>query len=202
MRGFGQEKSTRIGILAIAIPTAVAAVLFVVTNDDQVKIPNAITTDAPTLHPKPKSSEASVTPSKSDLIVGAAIVIDGDTIDVKGVRIRLHGIDAPESGQKCEKDGQLYRCGKNATQFLDNLLRGNTISCSPRDRDRYGRIVATCSVKDADVGTTMVANGWALAYRRYERAYIPYEEQAQQDKRGIWAGRYIVPQRWRAGDRL
>lgn len=199
---FNRDKSTRIGILAIAVPAAVAAVLFLMTNDGQIKRSNTAPTDVPNLYSKTKSSEVSITPSKSDLIVGSAIVIDGDTIDVKGMRIRLHGIDAPESGQKCEKDGQRYRCGKYATQFLDNLVRGNSVSCTPRDRDRYGRIVATCSVDDADVGETMVANGWALAYRRYERAYIPYEEQAQKAKRGIWAGRYIVPQRWRAGDRL
>ena len=199
---FIQDRSTRIGILAIAVPAAVAAVLFLMSYDGQINRSNTAPADTPNLDFKTKNSEASVAPSKSDVIVGSAIVVDGDTIDVEGMRIRLHGIDAPESGQECEKDGQRYRCGRDATQFLDNLVQGKAVSCIPRDRDRYGRIVATCSVDDADVGATMVSNGWAIAYRRYEIAYVPYEEQAQQANRGIWARRYIEPQRWRAGDRL
>ena len=43
-------------------------------------------------------------------MTGQATVIDGDTIDIHGTRIRLHGIDAPESGQLCHIDGKRWRC--------------------------------------------------------------------------------------------
>ncbi len=51
-------------------------------------------------------------------ITGLPRVIDGDTLEVAGRRIRLHGIDAPESRQLCRKDGKPWQCGKDATSAL------------------------------------------------------------------------------------
>ena len=48
----------------------------------------------------------------------AAYVRDGDTIDIAGERIRLHGIDAPESRQTCVADGVTWPCGQCATAAL------------------------------------------------------------------------------------
>ena len=50
--------------------------------------------------------------------VGPARVIDGDTIDVAGVRVRLHGIDAPERAQTCRADGRAWPCGRQAARAL------------------------------------------------------------------------------------
>ena len=47
-------------------------------------------------------------------MTGQASVIDGDTIEIHGQRIRLHGIDAPESGQHCYIDGKRWQCRKDA----------------------------------------------------------------------------------------
>ena len=57
------------------------------------------------------------TPALAD-VAGVARVIDGDTIEVHGQRIRLHGIDAPESRQLCFIDGKPWQCGKDATNAL------------------------------------------------------------------------------------
>jgi endonuclease YncB( thermonuclease family) len=135
-------------------------------------------------------------------IVGVVSVIDGDTLEIHGQRIRLHGIDAPESGQSCEKDGKQYRCGQRAALKLADKIGRATVRCEQRDIDRYKRIVAVCSLGNIDLNAWMVRQGWAIAYRQYLRDYVDDESAAQAEKAGIWAGRFIEPSRWRRGDRL
>ena len=78
-------------------------------------------------------------------IVGVASVIDGDTIEIHGQRIRLFGIDAPESSQLCARPtGERWRCGQQASFALADRIGRATVSCQPHDLDRYGRIVAVC----------------------------------------------------------
>ena len=101
---------------------------------------------------------------------GPARVIDGDTLDVGGVRIRLHGIDAPESEQICRAGGKRWSCGREAARALAGRIGGRPVGCQERDRDRYGRVVAACSASGVDLNAWMVAEGWAFAYRRYSNA--------------------------------
>lgn len=84
-------------------------------------------------------------------IAGVASVIDGDTLEIHGTRIRLHGIDAPESAQQCRRaDGTSWACGREAAFALADLIGRKTVRCDQRDTDRYGRAVAVCTVGDAD----------------------------------------------------
>jgi endonuclease YncB( thermonuclease family) len=92
-------------------------------------------------------------------------VIDADTIEIHGERIRLHGIDAPESRQTCEDaSGRTWRCGQRAALALQDLIGRRTVCCQQRDIDRYGRIVAQCKQGDTDIGEWLVGQGLALAY--------------------------------------
>lgn len=134
-------------------------------------------------------------------IVGRASVIDGDTIEIRGQRIRLHGIDAPESYQFCERDQQKYRCGQESALALADFLGERTVACSQQDRDRYGRIIAVCSVAGENIGRWMVRNGHAIAYRRYSRDYVDDEQAAREAGAGIWAGRFDEPAAYRRGKR-
>jgi endonuclease YncB( thermonuclease family) len=130
-------------------------------------------------------------------IVGRARVIDGDTIDIAGARIRLRGIDAPESNQTCTDSGnRAWRCGRAATHELIDHIAGRPLKCESAGFDRYRRVLAVCAVPDgSDVNAWMVRQGWALAY--YSAAYRSEEAQAHAAKRGIWAGSFMAPWEWR-----
>lgn len=131
-------------------------------------------------------------------IMGNATVIDGDTIDIHDIRIRLHGIDAPEGSQPCyDETGQRYRCGRDATFALDDAIGNREVSCIERDVDRYGRIVAVCSVGSVDLNEFLVRSGFAVAYRKYSGDYISAERDARSARRGLWRGQFEMPWDWR-----
>lgn len=134
-------------------------------------------------------------------ITGRASVIDGDTIEIHGTRIRLFGIDAPESDQSCTVQGKAFRCGQRAAFALSDEIGNKVINCQPKDRDRYGRVVAVCLVDGKDINAWMVAKGWALAYRHYSSDYVTQEEQAAKSKIGIWQGEFVAPWVWRQSRR-
>lgn len=140
-------------------------------------------------------------PAVAGELSGRASVIDGDTLDIHGTRVRMQGIDAPESAQLCEREGERYRCGQQAANFLDGLIAGRPVRCTERDRDRYGRSVAVCFVGGIDLNREMVANGWAVAYRQYSRAYVVDEELAKAGRKGIWAGMFQAPEEYRRAKR-
>ncbi len=134
-------------------------------------------------------------------ISGRARAVDGDTLEMNGMRIRLHGIDAPEHDQSCRVAGRRWPCGRHATQMLASQVNHTPVVCEVRDRDSYGRVVATCSIAGRDLNAWMVAGGWAFAYRRYSRAYVDEEARARAARRGVWLGEVVRPWRWRARQR-
>lgn len=135
-------------------------------------------------------------------IAGRASVIDGDTIEVHGQRIRLHGIDAPEGAQLCQVKDKSWLCGQQASLALNAKIAGRTVSCKQKDVDRYRRIVAVCFAGGDDLNAWMVAEGWALAYRRYSTEYVRQESNASAANLGIWRGDFVAPWDWRRGKRL
>jgi endonuclease YncB( thermonuclease family) len=133
-------------------------------------------------------------------IVGRATVIDGDTLEVRGVRIRLFGIDAPESDQTClDEDGKTYRCGQKAAIALADFIGARTVTCTPHNTDRYGRTVETCSVGGEEVGGWLVRLGLALDYPQYSKGrYAAAQKQAERAGDGMWGGQWVVPWAYRA----
>lgn len=132
-------------------------------------------------------------------IHGLARVIDGDTLEISGQRIRLFGIDAPEHGQVCRNVSNIdYGCGIKASAEVDGLVSGQVISCQPRSRDKYGRVVAVCLVAGQDLGNKIVAEGWAVAFERYSRDYVDEQTLARERHLGLWQGSFDSPSDVRA----
>ena len=140
----------------------------------------------------PTTAEATTT------IAGAARISDGDTITVRGTRIRLNGIDASETDQVCiDAAEKTYTCGNAALEALVRLVHDRTVSCTGNEVDRYGRYIMTCFVGKTDINAAMVAGGWALAFRRYSDIYVRQEQAARVSQAGMWSGAFIAPWDWR-----
>jgi endonuclease YncB( thermonuclease family) len=129
-------------------------------------------------------------------------VIDGDTLEIRGTRIRFHGVDAPESAQTCQDaTGRAYRCGQQAALALSDKIGSANVTCLQKDTDRYQRIVAQCSAGGIDLNGWLIEQGYALAYRQYGTDYVPQEDAARRAKRGLWVGSFTPPWDWRRGER-
>lgn len=131
-------------------------------------------------------------------IIGNAWVIDGDTIEISGTRIRLEGIDAPELDQTCtDLEGKTWACGRAALGELKAHIRGRELTCNGRARDRYKRVLAVCALPDGTaINAWMVQQGWAVAYG-FAKVYASEQADAAQAKRGLWAGSFVPPSQWR-----
>ena len=137
-----------------------------------------------------------------DVVSGPARVIDGDTIEILGLRVRMHGIDAPESAQTCsDAAGRTYGCGQVATHALASMAGRATVACTVIDMDRYGRLIAVCFRDGINLNAWMVQDGHAMAYRRYSGDYVAHEAAARARRVGIWQGRFVAPWDWRRSQR-
>ncbi len=135
-------------------------------------------------------------PAGAQAITGEATVVDGDTLVIGTERIRIFGIDAPESDQSC---GDGWLCGREATSAVEEMTEGKSIRCEGESRDVYGRLIAICYAGSVDIGGDLVRQGLALAYRRYSMAYVEHEDEARQHGRGMWSGAFVAPWDWRKG---
>jgi endonuclease YncB( thermonuclease family) len=151
---------------------------------------------APAIKPMLTSATAG---EEAQGLTGRASVIDGDTIEINGRRIRFFGVDAPERDQTCQRDGKLWACGSESTAQLKGFIGAQPVTCRQMDTDRYGRAVARCTVAQRDVGTWLVASGWAVDFRRYSaNEYDAQERTAKAAKIGLWASSFVMPWDWRA----
>ncbi len=86
-------------------------------------------------------------------LVGVPRIVDADTVYLGEVRVRLEGVDAPEMDQRClDAAGAKRQCGIEARSALEAFAGGHPWTCLPSGRDRYGRVLAHCSVNGEDVG--------------------------------------------------
>lgn len=102
---------------------------------------------------------------------GINCVVDGDTFYLAGQKVRIAGIDAPETHDyRCASE---LRLGRRATQTLHALLNSGAVTMTSidRDRDSYGRLLRNVAVDGQDVGQAMIAAGVAREYQRGRRGW-------------------------------
>jgi endonuclease YncB( thermonuclease family) len=133
-----------------------------------------------------------------ETISGVARIVDGDTLAIGETKIRLEGIDAPETDQFClDRNAAKWTCGVAARDHLIEHVGGRPLDCKPSGTDRYGRTLAVCSLAGEDLNGWMVREGFALAFVHYSTAYVTDEDRARNAQRGLWSGSFIAPWDWR-----
>jgi endonuclease YncB( thermonuclease family) len=133
---------------------------------------------------------------------GQVTITDGDSLEMRGRRIRLHGVDAVESDQTCGRpDGKRWPCGRQAAFALADFIARQPVTCVHHGQDSYGRTLATCSVPSGSINDWLVRQGWAVAYRRYSTKYVEAELEARGARRNIWSGKFTNPERYRHSKR-
>ena len=131
-------------------------------------------------------------------LTGFPRVVDGDTVAIGSTRIRLEGIDAPETDQIClNGNGDRWTCGIEARDQLIAHVAGREINCTASGIDAYKRTLGTCKLAGEDLNGWMVQQGWALSYTKYSSVYRRAEDDAKTHQRGLWRGAFIAPWDWR-----
>jgi endonuclease YncB( thermonuclease family) len=143
----------------------------------------------------PSSSVA----EKNSSIQGLLRVVDGDSIVLGGIRVRLEGIDAPETTQACGlRYSGSWDCGHAATRQLVRLIADRPVVCEDKGPDRYGRTLGRCFAGATNLNAEMVRTGYAWAFVRYSRSYVAQEAEARAAKVGIWQGETMTAWDYRA----
>jgi endonuclease YncB( thermonuclease family) len=120
-------------------------------------------------------------------------ITDGDTIKINSEKIRFSGIDTPELKQNCIKEGEINPCGITAKKILTDKIGNNKVICISEGKDQYKRTLAECFVNDESLSSYLVRSGYAFAYRRYSKKFIPDEDYARINKIGMWDMKFKYP---------
>lgn len=125
-------------------------------------------------------------------------VVDGDSLETNGIRIRLLEIDAPEYTQYCfDSQKKKYDCGIEAKKYLSRLTEADDFRCEQITTDKYNRALSICYANGENVNLKMVESGWAVPYRTENAEYIDAGKRARAQKIGIYQGKHIAPELYR-----
>jgi endonuclease YncB( thermonuclease family) len=131
---------------------------------------------------------ATASGAPSEVVSGPAMAVDGDTLDVSGARVRLEGIDAPEVSQTCPRAWLgTWDCGRAAKRAMEDMVRGQDVTCESRGHDKYDRMLGVCFAAGRNVNAAMVRAGLAWAFVKYSDTYVAEEAEARAARAGIWA---------------
>jgi endonuclease YncB( thermonuclease family) len=136
-------------------------------------------------------------PALAQTLSGRGEVVDGDSLSVGGISVRLFGIDAPEGKQTCDRNGGKWACGEESASQLRALVGTKRLDCRRLVTDTYGRTVAVCWIDELELNQAMVAGGWATAFRKYSDVYVADETRAKSAGLGIWSSTFELPETYR-----
>ena len=146
------------------------------------------------------------------VVLHVSRVIDGDTFEgrldngsnpginpwmlqLTKIVVRINGIDAPERGQ-------YY--GDVATLHLQWLISGKAVGLKLKQKDAYGRWIATVYLDSTDISEEMLKEGLAWHYKEHDSnpLYAQLEAEAKQAGLGLWSDeRAVPPWEWRRMDK-
>ena len=141
--------------------------------------------------------------NENNIIKGKAIIVDGDTIKIKGEKIRFGGIDAPESNfmfkrQTCIEDNKEIFCGLISKYKLGEKIGNNSVNCKVENKDKYKRSVGECFIKEESLSVFMVRNGYAFDWPYYSNGkFANDQEYAKINKLGFWNMKFEYPWEWK-----
>ena len=128
-------------------------------------------------------------------MTGPAGMLSGDTLEIGGERVRLHGVDAPGLAQRCRRDAGIeWRCGFLARTELVRHINDRPVACEDEGQDAFGQRLATCRVEASSLGARLVERGWALAA---DATYAETEAVAREAGRGLWHDGFEPSADWR-----
>lgn len=140
-------------------------------------------------------------------MTGSASAIDGDSLELIGADgerfvIHLFSLSAPDLFQDCRDGDGLWSCGREAHRFLDGLLAGRTLACTPCGRAPDGGLEALCRDGDLDIAAEVLRAGFATTHAYFSNALHAAQVEARGQGRGLWRGDWVRPDAWRRGVRL
>lgn len=127
-----------------------------------------------------------------ELVIGRATISDGNTFEIDGERLRLWAVITFDRNQRCDYNGKVWSCGLRAALELDDWI-GDTILICRRREKTFDRSIVSCMNGPVDVGSWMVASGWAVADRCSSPTYVAAEVRAMARKVGVWSSRFQRP---------
>lgn len=151
------------------------------------------------LLPKTKTvtSTTAFDPMKYPAIYGSTRVLSGDTLVLNGYVVKLYAVAAPDIKQTCAaQDGRGYRCGQQSAMWLSEWLSDNQVECHIVQDLGQGHLVGVCMLGAYDIGAALVNAGWAVANPAQSKIYEPYQNQAIENRRGMWDGKFYMPWDW------
>ena len=147
---------------------------------------------------KKEKKKKEFNPMEYPAMSGITRVLGGDTLSLNGRIIKLFGVAAPDVSQTCaDASGRGYKCGHQAVSWLSGWLADNEVKCHILKEDEKGSLIGVCLIGPYDIGAALINAGWAVADTRQTKIYVPYQEQAVSNKRGLWQGTFYMPWDWK-----